>query len=287
MGVAALATMGRFRPPLGPALGKAPLPVTATLFSALLHVMLGIGIVLGARVWAAHQPKMYVVNLVPAIAAVGAPGGEADVSPPTLPPREPERTRPTTPTELPQREPARATVPDLPARARDVALPDRVPPDRALADRAPAAPRPGDKELPAVASSAAPRDVATATPRRATSPPPPPLGQLAGSAQGSGAVTLNVTDFPYAWYMNAIVRKVTERWADRALSGRQPIALVEIGRNGQILRLAIEKTSGNPYYDQVALRAINEANPFPPLPEDYHEPVLRVHFGFNFAPDRG
>ena len=286
MSVASLATMGRLRPALGPALGKAPFPFTATVLSALLHVTLGVGIVLGARAWAAHQPKLYIVNLAPAIAAVGAPPGEADVPPPALPPRDAERPRPPAPMELPQRETARATLPDLPARARDLALPDRALPDRAL-DRAPATPRPGDKELPTIASSAAPRDVAIATPRRAAAPPPAPLGQLTGSPQGSGAVTLNVTDFPYAWYMNAIVRKVTERWVDRALQGRQPVALVEIGRDGQIRRLSIEKTSGNPYYDQAALRAITESNPFPPLPTEYKEPVLRVHFGFNFAPDRG
>jgi TonB family protein len=61
----------------------------------------------------------------------------------------------------------------------------------------------------------------------------------------------------------------------------------EIGRNGQISKLAIEKSSGNPYYDQQALRAISEANPLPALPAEYPEAMLRIHIGFNFTQDRG
>jgi len=65
----------RIRPARGPALGKAPLPFTATLVSGLLHLVLAVAVVLGARVWSQSQPKTYVVNLVPAIAAVGSPRG--------------------------------------------------------------------------------------------------------------------------------------------------------------------------------------------------------------------
>jgi TonB family protein len=127
-----------------------------------------------------------------------------------------------------------------------------------------------------------------ATPaRRELAAAPPPLGRPSGTALGSGAVTLNVSDFPFAWYLSAIHRKVTEQWSPRALEGRQPVAVFEIGRNGQVSKLSIEKSSGNPYYDQAALRAIIGANPFPPLPEEFKEPFLRVHLGFNFDRERG
>src|SRR5881397_1187304 len=63
------------RPARGPALGKAPLPVTATVFSAILHVVLAVAFVLGARAWSQSQPKTYVVNLVPADAAAAATPG--------------------------------------------------------------------------------------------------------------------------------------------------------------------------------------------------------------------
>jgi TonB family protein len=102
-----------------------------------------------------------------------------------------------------------------------------------------------------------------------------------------GAVTLNVSDFPHAWYLRVIHQKISERWEGRARDGQQPVAVFEIRRDGQVIRLAIEKTSGNAVYDQAALRAIAEASPFPELPPDFKEPLLRVHLGFNFAGSRG
>jgi protein TonB len=176
----------------------------------------------------------------------------------------------------------------MPARAPS--LPDRALPERTLPPRAPGAPRPSEKELPQVASTApapAPPTPAATTPSPRVETPPAPLGQRAGSPQGAGAVTVNTSDFPFAWYIGAVQRKINERWDAWAQPGRQPVAVFAIGRDGRITGLAIEKTSGNPYYDQKALRAISEALPFPPLPAEYRESVLTIHLEFNFSQDRG
>ena len=77
-------------------------------------------------------------------------------------------------------------------------------------------------------------------------------------------MTLNVSDFPFAWYLSRVQAKITERWGGRALPGQQPVAVFDIARDGQMSGLPISKSSGNTYYDQAALRAITEANPFPP-----------------------
>lgn len=278
------------KPASGPALGKVRLPVTATIFSALLHGSLALGVVLSAGYWVTEKPKTYVVNLVPAVAAVGTPQGrtEAPPTPTPLPPRAEEvaRPAPSRPAELPARESPR----DMPPRARDAALPDR-----ALPTRAPALPKAGHKELPPMASTAKapPTPVREVTPsdrvasEAARAPQPMPLGRRDGSAQGTDAMTLNASDFPFAWYLSRVQAKVTERWAGKALPGQQPVAVFEINREGQVSRLAIEKSSGNSYYDQAALRAITDANPFPPLPAEFPGPSLRVHLGFNFSAERG
>jgi len=281
------------RLPSGPALGKTRLPITATLFSAVLHGSLAAGVVLTAGFWATEKPKTYVVNLVPAVAAVGSPQGRVETPatptpPPPVPPRAEEVTPPMRAPELPARDSPR----DMPPRARAAALPDRSLPDRSLPTRAPALPKPGDKELPAMASTAkappTPTERPTTDVARVPPPPPPvPLGRRDGSPQGSGAMTLNVSDFPFAWYLSRVQAKVTERWAGKALPGQQPVAVFEISREGQVSKLAIEKTSGNSYYDQAALRAITEANPFPPLPPEFTGQTLRVHLGFNFSAERG
>jgi protein TonB len=77
------------------------------------------------------------------------------------------------------------------------------------------------------------------------------------------------------------------RWEPGARDGTQPQVVFEIGRDGKIAGLKVEKSSGNPLYDQAALRAITEATPFPPLPEDFKESFLRVHLGFTYAGTRG
>jgi protein TonB len=288
----------RLRPrSAGPVLRSAPLPVTATVLSALTHGALGVILLVAASTWSTSQPKTYVVNLVPAVAAVGTPQGTPAPTP-TLPPRPeepPPRVAPR-PQELPAREAPRAAPtppPDLPARAAslpDRSLPDRSLPDRVLPPRPAATPRAGEKELPSLSSTTPRPTPAPTTTARAESraePPAPALGRPSGSAQGAGAMTLDVTDFPFAWYLAAVQRKITERWEGRAQPGRQPVAVFEIARNGQVSKVTIEKSSGNPYYDQQALRAISEANPLPPLPPEYPESLLRIHLGFNFNQDRG
>lgn len=278
----ALTLRTRRRPSVGPALRKAPLPLTGTLVSALVHVGLVVLVVVGAAVWRAHQPRIYVVNLVPAVAAVGAP----QARPAALPPRVEEPVPPaakTGPAELPQRPPE---LPARTARRDSIGLPDRT-----LPPRAPSLPRPDDKERPQVASATPTRVLAPPTPesvrREPTAPPPPPPGQLSGSAAGAGTVTLNVSDFPFAYYLRRVQEKISDKWEGKANPGRQPVVVFEIGRNGQVSGLAVDKTSGNPFYDRVALRAITEASPFPPLPEEFKGSFLRVHLGFAYSADRG
>ena len=277
----------RMRPARGPALGKARLPFAATVVSTIVHVALGVLVVLTARAWSQSQPKTYVVNLVPAVAAVGSPQGQTT---PTLPPRPADvpRTEPARPAELPQRDAARPiAAPDMPPRAQDApSLPDRA----SSAPRPSATPRAGDKELPSMAaptptSKPSPERAPTETVARAT-PPPQPIGRADGSPQGAGALTLNRSDFQFAWYIRTVHAKITDKWAGRALPGQQPVAVFDINRDGRISGLAIKKSSGNSYYDQAALRAITEAAPFPPLPSEYDGPALGVELGFHF-PERG
>ena len=49
----------------------------------------------------------------------------------------------------------------------------------------------------------------------------------------------------------------------------------------------VENSSGDALYDRAALRAITDANPFPPLPAEFRESALLIHLGFDFTADRG
>ena len=271
---------------IGPALGRLRLPVGPTFVSAALHVVLIVVVIFGASMWSDSRTKqpVYVV-LAPATAAIGSPKGVS------MPPRveEPPTPKPAPPAELPRREVAKDLPSrDLPARdlpSRDsIALPDRS----SLPSRVSARLRPDDKDLPTPASAA---QTTTPTPaparREASAPPPPPVGAATGSASGAGPLTLNVTDFPYAYYIRQVAEKIRAQWNGRAIPGQQPAVVFEIRRDGRLNQATIDKSSGNAYYDQVALRAINDAGPFPPLPDDFKKPVLRIGLQFVFDPTGG
>ena len=274
---------------IGPALGRIRLPLGPAVVSAILHVVLLAIVIFSASMWSDNRTKPVYVVLAPATAAIGSPKGV------TMPPRveEPPAPTPAPPAELPRREAARELpTRDLPARdlppSRDaVALPDRT-----LPPRAPARPRPAEKELPALASATPPptSTPAPAPARREVSPAPPPpqpLGAATGSASGAGPLTLSVSDFPYAYYIRQVAEKIRAQWNGRAIPGQQPAVIFEIRRDGRLNQVAIDKSSGNAYYDQVALRAINDAGPFPPLPEEFKKTMLRIGLQFVFDPTGG
>ena len=284
----------------GPALRISPVPVGSLTLSTLLHAALIAGAVFAVNALDTAPQKVYVINLVPAIPAIGQPEGRGSTPAPPTPRRE---LPPPTPAvkELPVREAAPAPPRDMPPRempprTRDsIGLPDRTLPPRSAA---PAPARPDQKELPSVAHSApattpapaAATPPTTSAPAReaASAPPPPPAGLSTGSAHGKGKLSIEV-DFPYAWYVKIIRDKIGERWDPVALKGQQPRVTFEIGRNGQVpvARISVKQTSGNRAYDQLAIRAIAEASPFPPLPDDFKNAVVTIDIQFLYEAERG
>jgi protein TonB len=117
-----------------------------------------------------------------------------------------------------------------------------------------------------------------------------PLGRPDVATKSTASISLDVSDFPFTYYLRQLQAKIGERWAPprgASAGGERAVVVFEIGRDGQIKEPAVERSSGNAIYDQAALRAIVEASPFPPLPPEFRAPSLRVHFGFDFRPDQG
>jgi TonB family protein len=116
------------------------------------------------------------------------------------------------------------------------------------------------------------------------------LGRAVTTGPTTGSISLDVSDFPFTYYLRQLQAKISERWAPprpATAGGERAVIMFEIGRDGSIREPVLEKGSGNTLYDQSALRAIAEASPFPPLPAEFKSSSLRVHFGFDFQPDRG
>jgi protein TonB len=235
-----------------------PVPLKALALSALGHIVVVAVIVAVTLSGMLDRTTVHVVNLFPSIAAVGTPAG----TPAALPTRTPL--------------PVRAPVPEPEPRVQAAKPAEAALPSRAVAPRA------GDRELPPLGTPSDRRGKTAVEPaaRQAASA----LGQSTGSITGQGAMTLDVTDFPHAWYLRQVLQKVEERWQTQNRPnepGQKPRIYVEIQRDGSIAAPRIEQSSGSTYYDRAALRAISEASPFPPLPSDWSKPALRVLFNFD------
>ena len=214
---------------------------------------------------------------------------------PLAPPKLPEiaRAAPVRPTELalPRRVEKESPALDVPG-SRDKLVERLLPPPPSVGPRLPEPPRVTTPQAP---PSPPP---AVTTPARGSpglaSPRPPVepvrLGSPNVGVGSTGSISLDVSDFPFTYYLRQIQAKISERWAPpraAARGGERATILFEIGRDGSIKEPSLERSSGVTLYDQSALRAVAEASPFPPLPPEFKAPSLRVHFGFEFHPDQG
>jgi TonB family protein len=108
---------------------------------------------------------------------------------------------------------------------------------------------------------------------------------LGGSYRGS--LSLDNANFPFMYYLVLIRDKISENWnpdfvTQPLTEGQQVVIAFKIQKDGGISSPYIEKTSGIAYLDQSALRAVLSSVPFPPLPKEFGEEYLGIHFGFEY-----
>lgn len=116
-----------------------------------------------------------------------------------------------------------------------------------------------------------------------------PYTMSANGAQGGFGFTGSGGDFGsrYAWYVQAVQRKVTENWlkyeVDPSIKDAKRVYLTfDIARNGHPSNIEIEQSSGVPSLDQSAKRALERIDTFGPLPSDYSGSKVSVEFWFDY-----
>ena len=106
--------------------------------------------------------------------------------------------------------------------------------------------------------------------------------------KGSG-LALDIEQFPFMYYLNVVRNKISSTWlpprthASIGDTLRARIHFV-IRRGGEVTRVVVEEQSSVPFFDQSALRAVYASDPLPPLPEEFTDAELGVHFTFEFVP---
>ena len=102
-----------------------------------------------------------------------------------------------------------------------------------------------------------------------------------GGGQGLGGY------FPHAYYVDLLRNRISSSWYSSlvapGLKGKFVTGVYFIvRRDGEISDLRVERPSGNVSLDLSARRAIENAAPFAPLPNDFSSQYLVVHFEFEW-----
>lgn len=115
--------------------------------------------------------------------------------------------------------------------------------------------------------------------------PPPPVAAAAPSSamKATGQLTLESAKFPFAYYANQIRTKIDRNWQRSTEFERlKTVIYFRIERNGSLGSIRVKESSGDPLFDELAIRAIKLSEPFAPLPEAYEDDHLGVYFDFTF-----
>lgn len=161
----------------------------------------------------------------------------------------------------------------------------RVVPAAALGTTRPPEPKPKPPEPkpePPAPKPAPPE--ARPAPPEPEQPSEPERREREGSPQGSALGTSRAAvagvdnpDFTYDYYLDRMLALIEARW-QRPRTDRPIEALVRfrIGREGRVTGLELLQPSGNDAFDLAALRAVETAAPFPPLPASYRSDSLGI-----------
>lgn len=137
----------------------------------------------------------------------------------------------------------------------------------------------------------------TATSRAAPSERPkapdvslPSSGDSGGGGGGAIGAGGNVgvsgaafdSEFQFSYYVERMLVAIGMNWFKPSQAGTvSPVIHFRIEKDGTISDASIERSSGLPFVDRAALRAVVSSSPLPPLPAEYGGSHLGVHLKFD------
>ncbi len=143
--------------------------------------------------------------------------------------------------------------------------------------------RPQREQVPSRSSSQQPTEQAATEPIVAAKP--------AGLTQPTTAIQVPGIVPGLNRYLALVQSKISSQWVAPQvdLTGRslQVVIKFRLDRSGVVSHVAIEKSSGNEYYDLAGTRAVLSANPLPPFPQDMSDTTVDAHFSFTVGDQAG
>ena len=224
-----------------------------TVLAVLLHVSVAAAFVYSSMVHPVRfvSPRAVSVRLMP---AGSLKGGAAPAPAPEAPPETKKILKPA-PEDAPP-----------PPSEKAILVPSKDEKKTATASRAATERRP---EAPAVSL--------------------PSAGEGGGGSGGPVGAGGNVgvagasfdSDFQFSYYVERMLVAIGMNWFKPSQAGAaSPVVRFKIERDGTISDATVERSSGLPFVDRAALRAVVSSSPLPPLPAEYAGSQLGVHLKF-------
>lgn len=102
-----------------------------------------------------------------------------------------------------------------------------------------------------------------------------------GGNVGVAGATFDQPDFNYSYYVERMIVSIGMNWFKPAESVPiSPMIRFRIERDGTLSDPQVERSSGLPFVDRAALRAVMASSPLPPLPREFAGRYLGVHLIF-------
>jgi colicin import membrane protein len=111
-------------------------------------------------------------------------------------------------------------------------------------------------------------------------------GKGAGGSGASGGEGGRVASSLLGFYGDRVKETISRNWVfSEAIrtQGLETRVMVVINREGGIMELRVEKSSGNTIFDESAIRAVRKSAPLPPLPQVISYP--KVEISLRFSPE--
>jgi TonB family protein len=251
---------------------------TSLVVALLLHLLALAAVLILPRLTPPPPPLAFVpVQIIPA-QALGV----------RRPATRPKAERP----EPPKPEPAAAEEAPEPPQPKPEPKPE-PPKPRPSQEEAPVLPEKPEKKPKPTSQSEMPRPAPPAPNTPGKKPLPKPQGEPGDEAGRKGAPTgkpegtsafgsqiagLDNPDFKFGYYIDQLLSAIDSKWARPPLGNEvQAVISFRIQRDGSISDLQVARSSGYNSFDLAALRAVQNASPFAPLPRAYREDSLGVN----------
>jgi len=290
--------------------------VVTVIVSVLFHIFIFVGLIVGGNIeqrrMAAKRGEALLVDMAPDKPKESAPLGDPSRLPVPNTPDPPREAAPPTPPPAPKAAPPPAHAaprvaeapkaapkapPAAPKSADPGPAPKAAPPAPApdQGQSAKAAPQPPPAQPQPAAQPPAP----AADPRVASAPPqPPPAAAMFRRGGGGGlkggrggiegeAIPLDTPEPKFQDYFNQVRERIKSKWiypyeaSSRGIEGELQIEF-GIAKSGELQFIERRRSSGTEILDDYAMRAIQLASPFPPVPDAISKGGLPINGIFRY-----